>query len=266
MSLSGVYDGTPYFWMKMFFPSSSSSADISATFMDFNITERSFEKIFNIPYYYVDDPISDPQYRAAKSSNGDIKEVKLKDFEDFGADKKLERNADVVCGEERSMTYLDFQAFDHIFTSDNRRVYGNYTQSDREMLMSGFIRKIKTKAVAPGKKLADIDAMKKTLAEIQLSFIDNLPAVADWHIEDFELDYTDFNLSADQAEMLNGMQESFRGLMKSVLDTLGDDFASYEATKQTNLFPGFPDRPSQENGFASYKVSQFFIVKEVENV
>lgn len=264
--LDTIYDRVPYFWMKMFFPSASSKTDISATFMEFNITERSFEKIFNIPYYYVDDPISDPQYRAAKSGNGDIKEVKLKDFEDFGSDTKLERRVDVVCGPERTMTYLDFQAFDHIFTSDNRRVYGNYTQKTREMLMSGFIRKSKTKAIAPGKKLADIDAMKKTLVEIQLSFIDNLPAVADWHIEDFALDYEDFNLSADQAEMLTGMQESFRGLMSAVVSTLGDDFAEYEVTQETNLFPGFPDRPSQKNGFASYKVSQFFIVKEVENV
>jgi len=266
IDLSEIYDRTPYFWMKMFFPLKSSSADISSMFMDFNITERSFEKTFNLPYYYVDDPISYPQYRTEKSRNNGINEIKLKDFEDFGSNTKLERNTDLVCGEERSMTYLDFQAFDHIFTSDNRRVYGNYTQSDREMLMSGFIRRIRTRVIAPGKKLADIDAMKKSLTEIQLSFIKNLPDVANWHIEDFKLDYTDFNLSADQAEMLNGMQESFRGLMKAVVNTLGDDFASYEATNKTNLFPGFPDRPPQENGFASYKVSQFFIVKEVENV
>ncbi len=267
VNMDDFFDRVPSIWMKMFFPSPAGKSEIEATIMGFNITDQYFAKGFNIPYVYVDEPFIEPQYRTYKSSNGDIAEVKLKEFEDMGSSKKRERPADIVCGPERSATYLDFQAFDYKLSNDDARHYGNYTWEIRELLMAGYIRINTNKTIAPGRKLSDIDAFEKTLYETRLSFIENLDDVADWHIEDFQLDYEDFNLSADNAEMLTSIDEQFRGLMKAVTSTLGDDIITYEKNEDVNIFPGFPDRVSSVNAFATMKVQQFFMVQEVpENV
>ena len=266
LSLDDFFDRVPSIWMKMFFPSPAGRSDISAPIMRFNITDRYFAKNFNIPYIYVDDPFIDPQYRTFKSGNSDIMEKKLKDVEDLGRDETKEKRSDLVCGEERTMTYLDFQAFDHKFSATNNRAFGNYTWEMKELLMSGYIRISTNQIIAPGKKLSDIDALEKTLYEVRLSFIDDLDVVADWHIEEFQLDAVDFGLSADNSELLMDIDDKFRGLLKAVTATLGDDIISYQQREEVNAFPAFPDRPSSANSFATMKVQQYFIVEEIPNV
>lgn len=268
ISLEDVFEKDEYIWLKMFFPSSAGQSEIESTIMGFNITDREFGKNFYIPYRYVDDPFISPQYRTYKSSNGDIREVKEKEMGDPFSDTKrpLERRSEVVCGPYRTMTYLDYQNFDHIFTYDNNRIYGNYTKEIRELLMSGYIRIETNDIIAEGKKLSDADALKNDIYSATLSFIDNLDVVADWHIEEFVLDYADFGLEASQAERLSTIDEQISSLLKAVLSTLGDDIYGREIATGDNPFPQYPDRPSPVNDFEHIKVQQYYIVEEVKIV
>ncbi len=262
INLEEFYDKTPYMWMKMFFPSNAGASDISARIMDFNLTEQYFSKDFVIPYVYVDDPFIDPVYHTSKSGNGDIQEVKIFESDDPFPSHWVEKKEDKICGPERTITYLDFQAFDHIFSVDNKREFGNYTWEDKELLMSAFIRIATSNVIAPGQKLANADIMKRTLTELRLSFIENLDVVADWHIEEFVLTTEDFGLAASESEKLSSIDEQFRALLKAVTSTLGQEILTYEQTQEMNLFPNFPERPTGGNAFAELRVYQFFIVQE----
>jgi hypothetical protein len=144
----------------------------------------------------------------------------------------------------------------------DNRVYGNNGWAMKETLMSGYIRLSTHKVTAPGKMLSDIGALERTIVDAKLSFIDDLNAVADWHIEEFKLTAEDFGLEVSEAERLSGIDESFRGLLKATLDTIGDDVVHYEKTENKNMFPQFPDRPSVDNLFDTYRVSQYFIVQD----
>jgi len=263
VSLEDHHDRVESIWMKMFFPSVAGESVLSARFMDFNITTQEFAKDFILPYAYVDDAEVVGVYSPNKSGVGDIMEKKLKEIEPSPDSKSYEKPADIICSEFRTTTYLEYQGFDHIFTINTRKLHGNYPMSTKETIMSAFIRISVNAVISPGKSLADLDIMSKSLAQVKLSFIEDLDVVENWNIEDFELDTADFGLNANQSELLSSIDEVFRNALKSVINTLGDDIIYADTQDSVNRFPAFPERPAPGDELAtSIKVKQYFAVEE----
>lgn len=263
INLSDVKDTVESIWLKMFFPMHSDRNFAEATVMQMFVFDSDFSKDIVIPFKYVNDYLTSNIIRG-KGGDGDIKEEKIKDS-DGEKEERVSSESSIVCGEDREMTLLEFENFNHILSFDDRNLlWGNYTSNYIETINSPFIKLIENKAIMPGMLLSESDAMSKTIAESILSNIENVDDVYDWKIEEFTLEKEDFENYAINSESLSLIDDSLRSSLKFVIATLGDEVIRMQENGEAprNMFPSFPDRPIDDKFLDTHKVQQYFKVVE----
>lgn len=250
-------------WVKIFPQHYAGKSSIESRIMQFHITSREFAKEISFPYGYLD-PEASPLGRPQKSGSGDFKEKKIVEIPDIlGSTASTRKVPNIICGENRTKTFLEYEGFDHMFFDGDNRIFGNIGWKEKKTIMSAYLRIRKNTVIRKGTKISQADILRKTMAEIKLSEIDDLDKVQDWHIEDFKLEAKDFGLKSSDAERLSSIEDAFRNALKSVLDTIGEDASSVERKTKTNQFPGFPDRKVIGDELSTtVKPKQFFIVEE----
>ena len=265
--LEEVYNRVESIWLKMFFPVFSGKSFIEKTIMQMHVTERAFYKRMHLKYYYVDEYIVQSG-NFSKEGDRDIKEKKHKDVDDPFRDKKIEKMEDLICGPNRTMTYLSYQGFDHVLNYEGSdRLWGNITPRIKEIINSPYLKIVENKVLLPGMKISDIQKFSKSLSESMLSHIESLPDVYNWKIEDFTLEKKDFDGYLSNTEDLSIIMESYRKSVKFVTDTLGDDVAAYEAeVSKDNMFRDFPDRRVDDGYLKKYQAHQYITSFEKNNV
>jgi len=251
-------------WLKMFPQHYAGKSSTEALVMKFYITDREFAKEFFFPFDYMD-PDAKPAGRPSKSGSPDFVEKKIVEIPDILGDSVASPTIiNHLCGDFRSTTFLEYEGFDHIFREGDNQIFGRLTWNDRKFIMSAYLRIRENLVIKKGVKLSEADILRRTLAEVRLSAIDDLSVVEDWHIEDFKLETEDFGLTASDAEKLSSIDDAFRAAMKSVLATIGDEASAAERHKGEDQFPSFPDRRVIGDELSkTVKPRQYFIVEEV---
>jgi hypothetical protein len=264
--LKGVSEDEPSIWMKMFFPQDSDENFIEAPFMGMNVVDASFTKNMILPYKYVDTYI-DEAIEIGKDGDNDLKEKKYKDIEDLGGDD-IETPIDIICGQDRKMTYLDYQAFDHKLNfEEGNRLWGNYTKSFIEMINSPYLKIVENKVTMPGLTLSSAEAMSRATSEAILSRIDDLDEVYDWKIESFSLDKKDLDMMALDSFEKSNIEDSLKSSLNFVVNSLGEDNLKYEQNvTEKNMFPQFPDRPVFSGYLERTPVQQFILIRKYQDV
>jgi len=252
-------------WLKMFPQHYAGKSEIEAPIMKFYITDREFDKSMFFPFDYAD-PDAKPAGRPSKSGSPDYIEKKIVEIPDIlGPTSVSPTTLNQLCGDYRSTTLLEYEGFDHIFREGDNQIFGHMTWEDRKFIMSAYLRIRENSVIKKGVKLSEADILRRTLAEVRLSAIEDLSVVEDWHIEDFKLEAKDFGLTASNAERLSSIDDAFRIAMKSVLETIGDEASTAERHKGEDQFPAFPERRVIGDELSkTLKPRQYFIVEEVK--
>jgi len=264
--LDCVKDNHESIWLKMFFPADSGRSYIEKTIMDMIVQDAEFSKGFTIPYRYVDEYIESSDIQA-KAGDDDIKETKYKDIEDLGGED-VTTPTDIVCGDERRMTYLQYLGFNHIVNyNDSNIIFGNYSTGFKEIIHSPYIKILERKVTLPGTTLSDSEALSRSISEAILARIDNLDQVYDWKVEEFSLEKEDLMAYSYDAMEYESIDSSFRSSLKFVLTTMGEDALAIEQEEaKVNMFPSFPDRPAPNDFLQTHKVQQFIKISRWNDV
>lgn len=255
--------GNAIVWIKIFPPRYSGRSMIQSNILDFNITDREFATGFSFPYDFLN-PEALTNSRASKSRSDGIKEKKIKEIPDIlPGEYSAPKKTDLVCGNLRERTYIEFQNHDHMFDENDGQFFGKMSWDERKTIMSAYLRIQQNSVIREGVKLSDADSLRKTMAEIKLSAIDDLSKVENWNIEEFTIDSSDFGSQAVAAESLSSIDEVFRNAMRSVLDTIGSDSSVRERRAGKNIFPAYPDRMVIGDELSTtVKPKQYIIIEE----
>ena len=250
-------------WLKIFPEHFAGKTSIESDIMKFHVADRDFAKEFFFPFSFEDNNVI-LNGMPSKSGSGDFKEKKILEIPDIlGPTPSKSKVLNLLCGENRETTLLEYSGFDHLLREGDGKLFGRLGWETKKLIMSPYITISTNSMIRDNVNLSDADALKRTLGEIKLSAIEDLDVVQEWHIEDFKLEAADFKVEFMAADSLTNIDDAFRSAMKSVLENLGSDASRAERHKGENQFPGFPERKVIGNELSSYlKPTQYFIVEE----
>jgi hypothetical protein len=121
----------------------------------------------------------------------------------------------------------------------------------------------------PGTFLKEVDALSQSMVDSTIRRVDNLPALYDWKIDEFKVDFESVTAGAMDSDNLSAIEDSFRSSIKFVADTLGDELSTIidpNEDLQNNIFPAFPSRVVNDHFLEKAKVQQFVKIKVVDDV